>query len=429
MAMLSDHSKAGTGHYSIYLVITFLTGFVAAWIQKDFLTKPFTFCLPGHRKIPRKILFRIGGFISLLSALTWFRYPEGSMPILYISGVFMGAVFFLLGAYYILSTDRGFQFMGFIYLFIVMAVFLDIHLMLEKIIVEHPFLNFGTFLLVFYGVDRSLNKNSLSRNHCGKKFLGPGKSMNIQKARAFHKDFYFRKPNWKPSSFNEIIKEFAEKRMRQCPSMESGRYIWGTLYEKIGPVLVFQKLPVVIAMWTTIVLIFGYMSGGISRPGINNLLLIMPCIAGLSIQWPMYSTLLLPGGRRERYQAGVAHGVFIILIGTLCALIVISLGHIFELLLPTITVKGNTYSFIPAHPGNFFLPLLVTPIMLCVSLLLPRKLMIVYMVFFMAIFQGMGFWLPFVLNSGLLGIVTMILSAWAMMIGLIKWKSLRKNLT
>ncbi|HIG28680.1 MAG TPA: hypothetical protein EYQ50_13105 [Verrucomicrobiales bacterium] len=147
------------------------------------------------------------------------------MPILYISGVFMGAVFFLLGAYYILSTDRGFQFMGFIYLFIVMAVFLDIHLMLEKIIVEHPFLNFGTFLLVFYGVDRSLNKNSLSRNHCGKKFLGPGKSMNIQKARAFHKDFYFRKPNWKPSSFNEIIREFAEKRMRQCPSMESGRYI------------------------------------------------------------------------------------------------------------------------------------------------------------------------------------------------------------
>jgi hypothetical protein len=136
--------------------------------------------------------------------------------------------------------------------------------------------------------------------------------------------------------------------------MESGRYIRGTLYEKIGPVLEFQKLPVVIAMWTTIVLIFGYMSGGISRPGINNLLLIMPCIAGLWIQWPMYSTLLLPGGRRERYQAGVAHGVFIILIGTLCALIVISLGHIFELLLPTITVKGNTYSFIPAHPGNFF---------------------------------------------------------------------------
>ncbi len=88
------------------------------------------------------------------------------------------------------------------------------------------------------------------------------------------------------------------------------------------------------------------------------------------------------------------------------------------------------YLFIhSSSSGKLLSPLLVTPIMLCVSLLLPRKLMIVYMVFFMAIFQGMGFWLPFVLNSGLLGIVTMILSAWAMMIGLIKWKSLRKNLT
>ena len=46
--------------YLGYLIASLLVGILAGGMQKDVLIKPFSFCLPNHRRIPRAFIFGIG---------------------------------------------------------------------------------------------------------------------------------------------------------------------------------------------------------------------------------------------------------------------------------------------------------------------------------------------------------------------------------
>ena len=54
--------------YLGYLIVSLLMGVLAGGLQKDILTKPFSFCLPGHRRITRTFIFRIGYVVNPIFA-------------------------------------------------------------------------------------------------------------------------------------------------------------------------------------------------------------------------------------------------------------------------------------------------------------------------------------------------------------------------
>ena len=63
-----------------YLVLSFFWGLLTTVLQKEILTKPVSFCLPGHREIPRQFIFRIGFVVNGLLGLVFLAHPGLDFP-------------------------------------------------------------------------------------------------------------------------------------------------------------------------------------------------------------------------------------------------------------------------------------------------------------------------------------------------------------
>ncbi len=66
--------------YLGFLLISFWTGVFAGNMQKDVLMKPFSFCLPGHRRIPTLFIFCVGGVVNLILGCVFLMYPGLDFP-------------------------------------------------------------------------------------------------------------------------------------------------------------------------------------------------------------------------------------------------------------------------------------------------------------------------------------------------------------
>ena len=51
IAMLFDDTKAGEGRFVGLIVLAFVVGLLLSALPIEVMSKPFSYCLPGHRKI------------------------------------------------------------------------------------------------------------------------------------------------------------------------------------------------------------------------------------------------------------------------------------------------------------------------------------------------------------------------------------------
>ena len=75
---------------------------IAQVILKDVFSKPFSFCLPGHRHIVRPFVFWIGGIVSLVLGCVLFGYPGLGFPyalLVVLAGGFAGMMVYFYGVH------------------------------------------------------------------------------------------------------------------------------------------------------------------------------------------------------------------------------------------------------------------------------------------------------------------------------------------
>ena len=99
--MIYSFFLARDGRYLGYLVLSFLSGAIAASIQKEILSKPFSFCLPGHNEIPRRFILWVGVVLNGLLGFVFMFYPGLEFPSVFLvvlAGGVVGLTVYLLCA-------------------------------------------------------------------------------------------------------------------------------------------------------------------------------------------------------------------------------------------------------------------------------------------------------------------------------------------
>ena len=93
-------ARAGHGDYIASAVLPFFIGFLLILPQIAVLSKPLSYCLPGHRRVFRRYVFWTGIATSGVCSMLFLRYPGldgGPLVLVVCSAFFGGMTFYLAG--------------------------------------------------------------------------------------------------------------------------------------------------------------------------------------------------------------------------------------------------------------------------------------------------------------------------------------------
>ena len=432
--------------FMIYMI--FFAGYMFASTQIEVFNKPFTYCLPGHRKIARLFLFLVGIMISLLYSLPVFLYPSQALEQL--TMMVLSAFFALLTLYCLsvwttfLSTRGRNVLLVFLPLIFVVGVFLRLEIVLWKLLAYYPAIFIISGILSSILVWKQLGDDGIARRFCTKPIIGfagawdRDRMQRLSRARIAEKgDKIFRAA--------PLVEQFFLGRMEQCKDLGIGRYLWGSLYKTLGPALSMGRAILYqIMSFVLLMCFFGYMDGYMKRSSSASFMLfIMLCMITIFIQLPFYSSMLIAGGRKERFFSTMAVIAAIILIVTAAILMLTALAQPLEKVMPEITLRGQQFPFQAPDMRLFFVPLLIMPILFILNILIRQKfilLMVTIMIFAMSfpIFMlashnvpqtphPVEAWLAAALNP--VSIAALIVLSWLILTAVLHYVCTRRPLT
>jgi len=140
IAAALDHAVP-KGQFMGFVLLSFMIGLLAGVLPLEVVTKPFSYCLPGHRKTVRQFIFLVGTAVNFLGSLLFLMYPGlrfWQLALVPCSALFAGLIFYWLGIGYAFAIRTSGAFVGFLPLVIVAGGFFDFHVIMERAIVENP---------------------------------------------------------------------------------------------------------------------------------------------------------------------------------------------------------------------------------------------------------------------------------------------------
>ena len=375
-----------------YLVISFFWPLVTVSLVKEILSKPFSFCLPGHRKIPRRVIFIIGSVINMIFGLVFLAHTELRLPYVLLvicAGGFMGMLSYLLGVFCVFSVRNSIVLIALLPLFIWPGVFFELYKPLEVMIIYSPVRVIVIGLLVCWLAWRWLAQPGFARRYCGQLALGISDVWNFEKDRRYRQARTAEQSTKKGLPVSIRLNRFFMTRMSSSGFLTRGQYIWGNLYVVIGRAL---GSSLGCGRWLVIVLLFMLMGYFPGREDIStaNILFIVPVFGMVSLNLLPYSNILLPGGRDDKYYAAVISGFAVTLLTTLLVTSIAVMCILVEPVLPDIVLKGRVFSYHAMDAGNCWVCLSLIPIALLMATLFPRR-NIVKMIFIMVVMYGWVF--------------------------------------
>jgi hypothetical protein len=386
-----EHPEAGKGHYMGLVLLAFLIGFFAAALQREVLNKPVSYCLPGHRKVVRRFIFVIGVVTNALASLLFLKYPglpSWQLVLVACSAFSAGLIFYWLGVALALGGRNSAAFIGFLPCVIAGGGFFGLHIAIELAVVGNPF---GVVLAGVLGGVLAwlwLGSAGLARRYCsvpGIGFFDVWNRDKVQKYREARAAIKWDKLKTHPSP---RVERFFLGRMKGCGQFSPRRYVWGGLYTTFG---VEQSrwsgafLSVLIALLA--VCFLGYMR---PRPG-ADILFFLAGIMVAHLRLPVYSSLLVSGGRNERFSAAMILVSMIAVLITTALTIMAVVSVPLAPIMPDITLRGSTFTFHAMHVELFFVPLIIIPTVFTIQLVFIKKpyfVMVTIMVLFMLLFAG-----------------------------------------
>jgi len=418
--------------YLGYLLISFWTGVFAGNMQKDVLTKPFSFCLPGHRRIPKLFIFWIGGVVNLILGCVFLLYPGLSFPYVLmaiLAGGFVGMILYFHGVCIPLLKLKTLLGMYLYIGLIVVTIFFKWDKVVQNIIISWPIPTILAGGLVCVWFWRLLGRDSLARRHCGRLVCGEfDTSLKAQKYRQAQAD---RKLTAAKAKFFERLHELFLRRMNRYEFLGKGRYIWGNFYMVFGRGFGTWQMKDVLASCALIsflVLFFGFAGKG---EGVNLLFVILALVV-LSLDLLPYGSMLFPAGRAEKYYSTLVLAIIITFLAGVLTLALTGISVLLETLLPEFGSKAEVLSYHGMDIGLFYIFLLVIPIALSCAVAFPRNL-IVKIIIVVVFMQG---WIisagvlkqPLIDVIGPVGVVGLVALCWIGFLVVLHYVCMRRSL-
>ncbi len=359
-------------------------GFTSA-LQVEVLTRPFSWSLPGHARIPVKFLFCIGISVSLFWSVVFLFYPAPTPARLLLSCVsmfFAGTIIYWLGAWVVFRFPNWVTAIVLVPILMLYGRYLDLDTLLARVIVDAWFAVILLGGLVNFLAWRHWSRPGLARRYCGRPWLGAFDAWNKVKISEFQQARLAQKNKAIPTVLPHVEKFFLN-RITDRTGPNTAQYIWGGLYRSFG--LITSRKRECIRFWLIMLptlCFLGYMGPA------ANIMFIMPGLMVANMSLHVRSTLLISGGRTERFWSALSIAAATTLLATVIVTLMAALTIGLEAIMPELTIKGQSAVYTAMEMKLFFIPLCMMPVTLTIALIFyryPRLMMgVVMMIFFLA---------------------------------------------
>ncbi len=376
-----------------YVVLSFWWGLLTASLQMEILTKPFSFCLPGYREIPRQFIFRIGFVLNGLLGLVFLAYPGLDFPYVLVvatGGAFVGMVFYLFGACGGPGNMNRNPYLAIFPLMIFGSVLFESDRILQQMIVSSPVQIIIVSALISWLFWVWLGREGLARQYCGKTSLGIFDGWDYTKMKKFRQAEVVRRLGKKKTPFPGTVENFFQRRMSQRNFLSRGKCAWGHLYILLGGCLSVLQVRQLAMGFGVLVIISGYFS----KDGVafNNFLFIIPVIGAFQLDLLPYRGILLPASRGDRFYAAAMSGSTVTLLATLTIAVIAFISILLEPVLPDITLRGQLFTYYAMKVEYCFVTLSLMPIGFAIATLTPRRPVLKMIFSFVLMYACLGFY-------------------------------------
>jgi hypothetical protein len=317
-----------------YVNINLMAGLVAGTLQREVLSKPFTYCLPGHRFTPRRLIIAIGVVLNIVLSLSALvrRDLAGleAIPILY-------AAFFAGLATYLVTVRCMFTLSerilpGLIVVTVLMGMLFVRAPAIDDLVRRDAGLLMAVAVVVCTAIWANLG-GGWARKFCGQTVLNISdfSRVSLERNRRIREANRVTRcaesPSWVESSFLS--------RMNSSPRLSTTRCVWGELY--IGFAGLLSRWRALLLSGLAAALLLSYAAAKMRLAGMGELasttyrtlgtLLFFPVIVVcliLAVQMPIrvFSSMVLTRGRRERFAAMLSIAVALTLLMSLSLMFV-----------------------------------------------------------------------------------------------------------
>lgn len=411
----------------------FFFGIIMASLPIEILTKPFSYCLPGHNKIPRKLLFSIGLTLSFLWSLTFFLHPDLNIieaVLACLATASLYSVFYWTGVWIV---SRFIRWQVAFTLLVIMA--LEPYWSLSARI-EHTIIN-SSFIVVILGVIVNFlawkywGRDDLARKYCGRLWMGmfdnwdKGKVVNMKLAMAAEK--YRKKKD--PIRTSSGIDDFFISRISTSEAVNLRQYTWGNLYRNVW-ILISQFKNDFIRFFIILIPVVCFLCYVPKGPG--SIIFLMAGAMAAQMNLGVYSGLLICGGRCQRFWSALVLAIVTTILAVSWPTFFAAVTHLIVGVMPQLTVKGQEFAFEALNMKMFVIPLFMIPVIFIMNLIFYKNhilKMFIVMILFMGIFGGVIVGSLVIMNTPVrikfVYLAAAVPLAWAVFISVLRYTCMR----
>jgi len=292
------------------LFINLPAGFIVGIVTTETLVKPFTYCLPAHRDVPRRVIFLVGIGANLL--VSWLAIGRHGLSIWdapgRMTGLFAaGLVAYLLGVLIPQAWTKKERWGSVCIIAVPTVVYGRWPDAAHSLLVRMP----GVFAIVGLIVSAivwwQLRGDARARVLCGLPIYGLADSSKLHKLkvkRIQQMQYTQQEGDALASSVESLFLE----RMKSAPVSSAARHAWGSLYLAFGPILARWKVALFSNLLITAILAYQARPQDMDLSDSSGLWMVGPvlCFLTILLPVPIRSSMLLPVGRRERFFSALA---------------------------------------------------------------------------------------------------------------------------
>ncbi len=366
----------GEGLFGGFLVCSFLGGPLVAALQMETASKPFSFCLPGHRDAVRGLVFLVGLAVSVVLfciALALLASPSFTGPFEWaimpreLLVLVLGSYFCASVAAYLLGAGVAFSAVHSASVVISMVLVVSVYLWLDAFrTIQYPIIHWPVAAIALAWVVGVaswwwLGRPAWFRRSCNRPWRGffdPWARTPTQRNRDLYATRF--------TKTTPRLDRFFQRVMGNRPLSHLGKCVWGALY---------TTCVLVAPQWTGIltVALIGVTFAAYFPPVAPMVMGFLPLMTVGFLQSPLGTALLVAGGRKERF---FATAVLILAFSVLWVLLFgafVGLTHLLAPLVPAVTVRGATLSLHALSFKVLAIPLVLVPLVGLVQTLFYRK--------------------------------------------------------
>jgi hypothetical protein len=366
----------GEGLFGGFLVCSFLGGLLVAALQMETASKPFSFCLPGHRNAVRGLVFLVGLAVSLVLfciCLALLASPSFTGPFEW-AGMPRELLVLVLGSYfcasvaaYLLGAGVAFSAVHSASVLISMVLVASLYLWLDAFrTIQYPIIHWpvATIALAWVVAVASwwwLGRPAWFRRSCDRPWRGffdPWVRTPTQRNRDLYATRF--------TKTTPRLDRFFQRVMGNRPLSHRGKCVWGALYTTcvlVGPQ--WKGVLTIALAWAAF--------AGYFPPVTSAVMGFLPLMTVGFLQSPLGTALLVAGGRRERFVATVALILGFSAVWVLLFAVFVGLTHLLAPVVPAVTVQGVTLTLHALGFEVLAIPLVVVPVVGLVQTLFARK--------------------------------------------------------